>query len=81
VSFEPKLHKNIRIPHSDFPSLHYLNPQELIFEEIYIHKVCFLKALVKIPQCKEDTSGALFEEWIYKLASAKNKELYADYPR
>jgi hypothetical protein len=29
-----------------------------------------------IPQTKEDSNGADFEDWIYKFAEGKNKELY-----
>lgn len=68
-------------PQPDFPSLHWLNVAELEFAEVYVQKVRFLRALAKVPQYKEDTSGADFENWIYDFAEAKLKELYVHFPR
>jgi len=37
--------------------------------------------LTIIPQCKEDTDGALFENWIYTFAEQRGIELYVNYPQ
>lgn len=34
-----------------------------------------------VPQYKEDTSGAEFENWIYNFAESKLKEIYVQFPR
>ena len=64
----------------DYPSLSWLGVQELDYTEKFINKVAFKQCLALIPQTKEDASGADFEDWIYKFAEGKNKELYVKFP-
>lgn len=67
-------------PQPGFPSLLWLNVVELDFADVYVQKVRFQRALARVPQYKEDTNGADFEDWIYKFAGSKLKELYVHFP-
>jgi 5'-3' exonuclease len=78
--FSSKLLEGVNTPCVDFPSLKWLAVNELEYTEKSVQKVEFKQCLAKIPQCKEDLSGAEFEDWIYKFAESKNKELYVHFP-
>ena len=78
--FPSKMLPGVVKPQPGFPSLLWLNVDSLDFAEVYVQKVCFHKALVKVPQYKEDTNGADFEDWIYKFANSRLKELYVNFP-
>lgn len=78
--FQHKLLNGVNLPCTDFPSLHWLGVVELDYTEKFVQKVAFKQCLAKIPHCKEDLSGAEFEDWIYKFAEQKNKELYVNFP-
>ena len=55
--FSSKLLAGVREPMPDFPSLHWLQVNEIVFKEVFINKVAFKIGLAKIPKCKEDLSG------------------------
>jgi hypothetical protein len=51
----------------DFPSLHWLQVNEIVFKEIFVNKVPFKMALCRIPKCKEDLNGTNFENTIFEF--------------
>jgi len=64
----------------DYPSMSWCGVKELDYGEKFINKVAFKQCLAVIPQSREDASGAEFEDWIYKFAESKIKELYVKFP-
>jgi len=64
----------------DYPSFKWLGITELHYQEKFINKVAFKQCLAQIPRCREDTSGAAFEDWIYKFSESKRSELYISFP-
>lgn len=59
----------------------WLNADGLDFAEVYVQKVCFHRALVRVPQYKEDTNGKDFEDWIYRFEESRIQELYVNFPQ
>lgn len=78
--FVSKLSPEVRYPQPDFPSLNWLGVTELHYTEKFINKVGFKQCLAQIPQCREDLSGADFENWIYDFAEKNVSEIYVDFP-
>lgn len=70
ASFSAKLLPGARCPQPDFPSLHWLQVQDLEFRDVFVQKVGFKQALAKIPKCKEDYSPADFEAYIHALCQS-----------
>jgi hypothetical protein len=65
----------------DFPSLHWLQANEIVFKEIYVNKVALKMALIKIPKAPEDLNGTNFENTIYNFTKMQHPEIYVNYPR
>jgi len=78
--FSNKLLDGVQLPMQDYPSFKWLGVTELHQTDKYINKVAFKQCLAKVPSCKEDTSGAAFEDWIYKFSESKRSELYIAFP-
>ncbi len=71
-SFSSQLLKGVTTPLAGFPSLYWLNVNDLEPRDVCISKVLLKQFLVKIPRCIEDTSGKDFENWIFKFINSKN---------
>ena len=78
--FQSALLQGVNLPCTNYPSLNWLGVNELDYTDKFVQKVAFKQCLARIPQCKEDLSGAEFEDWIYRFAEQKIKELYVGFP-
>jgi hypothetical protein len=80
LSFEPELLKGVVHPSPGYPSFKYLGIQELEPDHKVVQKVSFIQQLVVMPQCIEETQPQELQNFLNKLVSASNKELYCGFP-
>jgi len=80
MCFKSALMPGVKKPMPGYPSFEWLGVQELEPDHKVVQKVSFVRHMVKVPQCLEETQPEKLEEFIDKLCNATKKDIFVNYP-
>lgn len=78
--FLAKLLPGVKTPQPGFPSLQWMGVQKLDFVEGRTWARMYRKAMVKMPQCKEDRDPKEFDKYLESFKKDKANEVFVKYP-
>lgn len=80
LNFQSKLLPRVSVPSPGYPSFKYLGITELEIDYKSIHKVSFVRLMVRVPQSLEETQPEILEDFLKKLIKKSKKEVFVGFP-